>query len=203
MLLLTAGDAPPPDAIAEILGAGLSCDAYHPASPHPEGKGAAGAMRAALSDAGILPEDIDYINLHGTGTIDNDLSEAKAVRAVFGSRMPYLSSTKGAFGHSLAASGAIEAAVSAICITEGIIPANTGCSVTDPALGIEPEKEVKTNIKVNTVLSNSFGFRREQRRSCDRQNRKTHRNSETFGAKSIICSCKSVLNRSRQYERDY
>jgi 3-oxoacyl-(acyl-carrier-protein) synthase len=158
MLLLTSGDAPPPDAVAEILGAGLSCDAYHPASPHPEGKGAASAMRAALLDAGILPGDVDYINLHGTGTIDNDLSEAKAVRAVFGSRMPYLSSIKGAFGHSLAASGAIEAAVSAVCIIEGIIPTNTGCSVTDPALGLEPEKEVITNIKVNTVLSNSFGF---------------------------------------------
>jgi 3-oxoacyl-(acyl-carrier-protein) synthase len=158
MLLLSANDEPPPGAIAEILGAGLSCDAYHPASPHPEGKGAGEAIRKALADAGISAENIDYINLHGTGTIDNDLSEAKAVRAVFVNKMPYLSSTKGAFGHSLAASGAIEAVVSAISITESIIPANTGCSVPDPALGIEPEKEVKTNTEVNTVLSNSFGF---------------------------------------------
>jgi 3-oxoacyl-(acyl-carrier-protein) synthase len=121
MLLLTAADVPPPNAIAELLGAGLSCDAYHPASPHPEGKGAAEAIRAALADAGISPSDIDYINLHGTGTIDNDLSEAKALHAVFGSKMPYLSSTKGAFGHSLAASGAIEAVVAAISIEERII----------------------------------------------------------------------------------
>jgi 3-oxoacyl-(acyl-carrier-protein) synthase len=158
MLLLTAADVPPPNAIAELLGAGLSCDAYHPASPHPEGKGAAEAIRAALADAGISPSDIDYINLHGTGTIDNDLSEAKALHAVFGSKMPYLSSTKGAFGHSLAASGAIEAVVAAISIEERIIPANAGCTVTDPALELEPEKKVKTNIEVNTVLSNSFGF---------------------------------------------
>jgi 3-oxoacyl-(acyl-carrier-protein) synthase len=158
MLLLSANDEPPVGAIAEILGAGLSCDAYHPASPHPEGKGAGEAIRSALADAGISAGDIDYINLHGTGTIDNDLSEAKAVRAVFVNRMPYLSSTKGAFGHSLAASGAIETAVSAISITESIIPANTGCLVPDPALGIEPEKHVKTNTQVNTVLSNSFGF---------------------------------------------
>ncbi|MBN2402432.1 MAG: beta-ketoacyl-[acyl-carrier-protein] synthase family protein [Spirochaetes bacterium] len=158
MLLLSAGNDPPQGALAEIIGAGLSCDAYHPASPHPEGKGAAEAMRAALADAGILSEDIDYINLHGTGTIDNDLSEAKAVRAVFGQKMPHHSSTKGAFGHSLAASGAIESAVSVISIIEGIVPANIGCSVPDPALGLEPEKMVKRNTKVKAVLSNSFGF---------------------------------------------
>lgn len=158
MLLLTAHDDPPPGDMAEILGAGLSCDAYHPASPHPEGKGAANAMLAALADSGISPSGIDYINLHGTGTIDNDLSEAKAVRSVFGEKVPYVSSTKGAFGHSLAASGAIEAAVAVMCIADGIIPANTGCSVTDPALGIEPVGAVVTNVKVDTVLSNSFGF---------------------------------------------
>ncbi|MFH0975036.1 MAG: beta-ketoacyl synthase N-terminal-like domain-containing protein [Spirochaetota bacterium] len=158
MLLLSASEEAPADAVAELLGAGLSCDAYHPASPHPEGTGAAEAMKAALADANILPENIDYINLHGTGTIDNDLSEAKALRTVFGNKMPHLSSTKGAFGHSLAASGAIEAAVSAICIIEEIIPANTGCSVPDPALGLDPVKKLISNIKVKTVLSNSFGF---------------------------------------------
>jgi len=158
MLLLSAASEPPHGAIAEILGAGLSCDAYHPASPHPEGKGASEAIRRALADAGIPAKDIDYINLHGTGTIDNDLSEAKALREVFGSRMPYLSSIKGASGHSLAASGAIEAAVSAISITENFIPANTGCTVPDPELGLEPVLTVKENAEVNTVLSNSFGF---------------------------------------------
>ena len=141
MLLLTASEEPGPNSIAEILGAGLSCDAYHPASPHPEGKGAANAMLAALADSGISASDIDYINLHGTGTIDNDLAEAKAVCAVFGDKLPRLSSIKGASGHSLAASGAIEAAVAAISINGSIIPANSGCSETDPALGIEPAKD--------------------------------------------------------------
>ncbi len=158
MLLLSAYDEPPQGAIVEILGAGLSCDAYHPASPHPEGRGAADAIRRALADAGVSAGDIDYVNLHGTGTIDNDLAEARALREVFRDRMPYLSSIKGASGHSLAASGAIEAAVSAISITERIIPSNTGCTVPDPALGIEPVKGVKTDAEINTVLSNSFGF---------------------------------------------
>ncbi len=178
MLLLTAhtasanhapgaNDAPcatyPGNAIAEILGAGLSCDAYHPASPRPDGAGAAAAMRAALDDAGLFPGDIDYINLHGTGTIDNDLSEAKAVNAVFserlpfGNKLPYISSVKGAFGHSLGAAGAIEAVISAISITDSIIPANTGCANPDPALRLTPVLE-PVNKEVNIVLSNSFGF---------------------------------------------
>jgi 3-oxoacyl-(acyl-carrier-protein) synthase len=157
MLLLSAHDTPPKNAVAEILGAGLSCDAYHPASPHPDGVGAAFAMRAALADAGILPEDVDYINLHGTGTIDNDMSEAKAVHAVFGGRLPAMSSVKGAFGHSLGAAGAIEAVISAISITDSIVPANTGCTNPDPVLRINPVMQPSKK-KINIVLSNSLGF---------------------------------------------
>ena len=157
MLYLSAALTPPENAIAEILGAGLSCDAYHPASPHPEGSGAAKAIREALVDSGITENEIDYINLHGTGTIDNDLSEARALHAIFGSRMPRLSSTKGAFGHSLAAAGAIEAVVSAICIREGIIPANSGCIDPDPQAGLKPVT-APMSASINNVLSNSFGF---------------------------------------------
>ena len=94
-LLLTAGDEPPPGALAEFRGAGLSCDAYHPVAPHPEGLGAVQAMEAALKSAGIGPGDIDYINLHGTGTTENDASESAAIRALFGANTPALSSTKG------------------------------------------------------------------------------------------------------------
>ena len=112
-MMLLAVDKPD-QAVAEVLGAGLSCDAYHPAAPHPEGKGALAAMRAALSDAGISISDIDYINLHGTGTLDNDISEAAAIRTLFVGKKPLLSSVKGACGHCLAAAGAIEAVVSAI-----------------------------------------------------------------------------------------
>jgi len=157
MFLLVAEEIAPGNAIVEVLGGGLSCDAYHPTTPHPDGEGALNAMRAAIRDAGILTSDIDYINLHGTGTLDNDLSEAKALNALFGNNRPPLSSVKGAFGHSLAAAGAVEVAISAISITEGVIPANTGCQTPDPKLGIDPVM-APTEKEVRIVLSNSFGF---------------------------------------------
>jgi 3-oxoacyl-(acyl-carrier-protein) synthase len=99
MLLLVANE--PDHAVAEILGAGLSCDAYHPATPHPQGQGALAVMQAAIEDAGISGADIDYINLHGTGTLDNDISEARAIHTLFSGKKPLLSSVKGACGHSL------------------------------------------------------------------------------------------------------
>ncbi|RJP82354.1 MAG: 3-oxoacyl-ACP synthase [Desulfobacteraceae bacterium] len=156
-LLLESSENIPENACAEILGAGLSCDAYHPTAPHPEGKGAYHAMRRAIEDAALSPSDIDYINLHGTGTRDNDLSEATAVNRMFGNKKPFLSSIKGAMGHPLAAAGVIEVAVSAICIRDGRIPANTGCTRPDPKLALMPVmKPMKHPVK--TVLSNSFGF---------------------------------------------
>jgi 3-oxoacyl-(acyl-carrier-protein) synthase len=157
MLLLTAGTAPPAGAVAEILGGGLSCDAHHAAAPHPEGRGARDAMTAALGDAGLPPEAVDYINLHGTGTVENDLSEARAVKHVFKDGLPPLSSVKGSFGHSLAASGAIEAVVAALCIREGFMPANVGWRHLDQAIGFTPLIAPRRQ-PVKTVLSNSFGF---------------------------------------------
>jgi 3-oxoacyl-(acyl-carrier-protein) synthase len=157
MLLLEAGESSPDNAIAEILGGGLSCDAYHPTAPHPEGKGALAAMKKALEDAGIIPADIEYINLHGTGTQDNDLAEAKAIHSVFGNNIPPLSSVKGATGHSLAASGAIESVICAAAIREGFVPANTGCVNPDPELNLKPAL-APLEQKVGTALSNSFGF---------------------------------------------
>ena len=157
MLVLEAAESIPGNAIAELLGGGLSCDAYHPAAPDPEGKGALAAMKRALQNAGISPSDVGYINLHGTGTKDNDLAEAKAIHSLFGKNVPPVSSVKGATGHSLAASGAIESVICAVAIREGLIPANTGCINPDPALDLNP---VLTPLeqKVETVLSNSFGF---------------------------------------------
>lgn len=155
MLLLEA--QPEPGDGIEILGAGLSCDAHHPAQPHPQGLGALDAMRSAVQDAGLDPEQIDYINLHGTGTMDNDRSEALAVKALFGQSPPPLSSIKGSLGHSLAASGAIEAVVAAHCIEHGWIPVNTGCRAPDPSLDVEPvDRPIQRPLQ--TVLSNSFGF---------------------------------------------
>jgi 3-oxoacyl-[acyl-carrier-protein] synthase-1/3-oxoacyl-[acyl-carrier-protein] synthase II len=155
MLLLVANQ--PEHAVAEVLGAGLSCDAYHPATPHPQGKGALAAMQAALSDAEISIPDIDYINLHGTGTLDNDISEARAINTLFSGKKPLLSSVKGACGHSLAAAGAIETVVSAISITSSMVPANVGCRQPDPDLKLDPVMQPSQR-SIETVLSNSFGF---------------------------------------------
>lgn len=154
MLLLTTEK--PQQWCAEIVGTGLSCDAYHPVTPHPEGQGAYNAMHRALADAGLDPGDISYINLHGTGTPENDLAEAKAVRRLF-SVPPPLSSIKGATGHSLAAAGAIEAIVSAIAVAKGLLPANTNLRQVDPLLGVSPVRQ-PVNAPVQTVLTNSFGF---------------------------------------------
>jgi 3-oxoacyl-(acyl-carrier-protein) synthase len=154
MLLLTT--IPSQNTQAILLGAGLSCDAYHPTAPHPEGRGAQQAMRTALADAGLAPSAVDYINLHGTGTPDNDLAESNAITALFPSPPP-VSSIKGATGHSLAAAGAIEAVVATLAVSRGFIPGNTGCLHPDPALGLIPQL-LPSDQPVATVLSNSFGF---------------------------------------------
>jgi 3-oxoacyl-[acyl-carrier-protein] synthase-1/3-oxoacyl-[acyl-carrier-protein] synthase II len=114
-------------------------------------------MKEAVENAGISPADIEYINLHGTGTRDNDLAEAKAVHFLFGRNIPPLSSVKGATGHSLGASGAIESVICAAAIREGLIPANTGCINPDPALNLKPVL-APLERKVAVVLSSSFGF---------------------------------------------
>jgi 3-oxoacyl-(acyl-carrier-protein) synthase len=155
-LVLLVADAPE-GALAQLAGGGLSCDAYHPAKPHPEGRGALFAMRSALADAGVDPSEIDYINCHGTGTPDNDRSEAEAVRTLFGDAIPPLSSVKGAFGHSLGAAGAIGAVVSSIAVEDGLMPANTGCIEPDPALGLSPLVSPQYG-QVRHALSNAFGF---------------------------------------------
>jgi 3-oxoacyl-[acyl-carrier-protein] synthase-1/3-oxoacyl-[acyl-carrier-protein] synthase II len=140
-----------------VLGCGLSCDAYHPTAPHPNGQGAFEAMSKALKNADYRPNKVDYINLHGTATLDNDKSEAKAVNHLFGPNLPPHSSVKGAMGHSLAASGAIEAVIAALCIEEGVLPANVGLKKIDASLNLSSlTQPVKR--KIATVLSNSFGF---------------------------------------------
>jgi 3-oxoacyl-(acyl-carrier-protein) synthase len=158
MLVLEAATDPPAGALAEVLAVGLTCDAYHPAAPHPDGAGAVQAMHEALANAGCAVSDIDYINLHGTGTPDNDAAEARALQALFRTvPLPAVSSIKGAVGHTLGAAGAINAAISVLSIAHGILPANTGCRIPDPALLLIP---VSTPLRrpVSTVLSNAFGF---------------------------------------------
>lgn len=155
MLLLA--DTPGTGTDLQLLGAGLSCDAHHPSTPHPEGSGALAAMQAALDNAGLKPGQIDYINLHGTGTPDNDRAEALAINTLFQGAPPPLSSTKGITGHTLGAAGALEAGIAALAVQNGVVPANTGLRRMDPALGLAPVTSA-TARPVQRVLSNSFGF---------------------------------------------
>jgi len=139
-----------------LLGIGESSDAYHMSAPHPEGLGARLAMQAALAAAALEPGDIDYINLHGTGTPSNDRSESQAVTSVFGPTTP-CSSTKGATGHTLGAAGALEAVISALAIQHGLMPGGVHTTHIDPTLTAHYIRDNR-RAPVTRVLSNSFGF---------------------------------------------
>ena len=141
---------------AWLLGAGESSDGHHMSSPHPEGAGAAAAMRAALAQAGLQPADIDHLNLHGTGTPGNDAAEDKAVVAVFGTALP-CSSTKGYTGHTLGAAGGVEAAVAMLALQHGFMPAGLNVQTPDPALHTLYLREPREQ-RLRAVASNSFGF---------------------------------------------
>jgi 3-oxoacyl-[acyl-carrier-protein] synthase I len=144
-----------PDAVM-LLGVGESSDAYHMSSPHPEGAGARLAIQAALHTAGLTPGDIDYINLHGTGTKANDAAEDKAVFSTFGGNTP-CSSTKGATGHLLGAAGVTEAIISALCLQHGFMPGGLNTEHIDPTLKSAYLLKNKQQT-LNFVLSNSLGF---------------------------------------------
>jgi 3-oxoacyl-[acyl-carrier-protein] synthase-1 len=139
-----------------LLGVGESSDAYHMSAPHPEGLGARRAMRAALASAVLDPGDIDYINLHGTGTPSNDRSESHAVTSVFGPTTP-CSSTKGATGHTLGAAGALEAVISALAVKNGFMPGGVHTSTIDPTLTALYIRDNR-RASIRRVMSNSFGF---------------------------------------------
>ncbi|MBN2497224.1 MAG: beta-ketoacyl synthase chain length factor [Deltaproteobacteria bacterium] len=157
-LVLEAAESAPPGALAELCGAGLSCDAFHETAPHPEGDGALAAMRAALRSAGLQAAEIDYLNLHGTGTPDNDRSEARAVLRLFADiPPPPLSSIKGLCGHSLAAAGALDALACVEAIAAQRIPAHRGMRECDPSLGLRPQAE-PVGARLTSLLSSSFGF---------------------------------------------
>ncbi len=146
---------PGEDAIA-LLGYGESCDAYHMSAPDPEGRGAAMAMRGAMHRAGLRAEDIDYINLHGTATPANDLSEGRAVAQIFGDRVP-CSSTKGWIGHALGAAGIAEVVFCALSVRHGLIPRSLNTEQLDPEIPnrIQLHNESRP---MRAALTNSFGF---------------------------------------------
>ena len=139
-----------------LLGCGESSDGHHMSSPHPQGLGAAMAMRQALAQADCEPAAIDYINLHGTGTPGNDAAEALAVNAVFGAAT-LCSSSKGYTGHTLGAAGAVEAAIAMLALQQGLAPAGLNVQQLDPALPVHYLLQ-PLHAPLQRVASNSFGF---------------------------------------------
>lgn len=146
--------------LGEVVGYGATGDAYHLTSPPPEGEGAVRAMRRAIKDAGIQPEDIDYINAHGTSTPYNDKNETAAIRTVFGDhcRDLYVSSTKSMTGHLLGAAGGIEAAACVAGIRDSFIPPTINYTVQDPECDLNYVPNTKIDKNVDYAMSNTFGF---------------------------------------------
>ena len=145
---------------AEITGYGATCDAYHMTAPRPDGSGGAEAMAIALADGGAKPEDVDYINAHGTSTQLNDAGETAAVKTVFGSHAAKLavSSTKSMTGHMLGAAGAVEAIFTVLALRDGFLPATIHYQVPDPACDLDVVPNQGRAADLRCALSNSLGF---------------------------------------------
>ena len=145
--------------IAEILGFGSSNDAYHMTAPRPDGRDAARAITTALADGEVAPERIGYVNAHGSSTQLNEPAEARAIRLAFGDRTDEIpvSSTKGLYGHALGASGAVEAAITALALERGVLPGTCNLRDPDPEIDLELLMEARAT-PVEAAVSNSFGF---------------------------------------------
>lgn len=144
----------------EIVGYGNSADAHHLTAPPPGGEGAARCMKMALRSAGMNPEDISYINAHGTATPQGDVAETQAIKAVFGehARKLAVSSTKGATGHMLGAAGAVEMAVCALAIKHNVVPPTINLQVPDPECDLDYVPNTAREMPVHAAINNSFGF---------------------------------------------
>ena len=144
--------------IAELLGCGNNTDAYNPVAPHPEGIGGAECMRLALKDANISPDEIGYINAHGTATLKGDIAESKAINSVFGGRAIPVSSTKGATGHLMGAGGITECIACVKAIQTGIVPPTVNCDSIDPECRINVVAQKPEKYEINAAMSNALGF---------------------------------------------
>jgi len=146
--------------LSEVVGYGANSDAFHETQPAPGGEGAARCMRLALADAAMAPEDIGYINAHGTSTPFNDANETKAIKTVFGAHAKKLmvSSTKSMTAHMLGAAGGAEAVVSTLALARGVIPPTANYTTPDPECDLDYVPNTAREVRVNAVLSNSFGF---------------------------------------------
>jgi len=145
---------------AEFAGYGNTADAHHLTAPSPGGEGAARCMKMALRNAGLNPQDISYINAHGTSTPQGDVAETEAIKTVFGdyARKLAVSSTKGATGHMLGAAGAVEMIVCVKAIAADAVPPTISYQVPDPECDLDYVPNQARQMKVNAIASNSFGF---------------------------------------------
>ena len=146
--------------VAEVLGFGQSADAHHMTAPPPQGEGAQIAMRMALEDGGTAPEDVHYVNAHGTSTPANDATETAAIRAVFGAHADELlvGSTKSMTGHTLGAAGGVETAVTALVCQRGVVPPTINYETPDPACDLDYVTDGPVEREVGAAATNSFGF---------------------------------------------
>jgi 3-oxoacyl-[acyl-carrier-protein] synthase II len=146
--------------LAEVAGIGMSCDAYHITSAHPDGRGASQAMTQALESAGMKPNDIDYINAHGTSTQINDQVETLAIKNSFGdcARSIPISSIKSMIGHSVGAAGALEAITCVNVISQGVIPPTINQEILDPQCDLDYVPNRARPKAVRVAMSNSFAF---------------------------------------------
>jgi 3-oxoacyl-[acyl-carrier-protein] synthase II len=145
---------------AEIVGYGMTADAYHMTAPDPDGDGAVRAMTAAVRDAGLRPDDVGYVNAHGTSTPYNDKTETLAIKRTFGAHAPRLavSSTKSMIGHLLGAAGGVEAVVTVLALHHGILPPTVNYDTPDPECDLDYVPNVARKVQVEAAISNGFGF---------------------------------------------
>ncbi len=143
---------------AELAGYGMTTDAFHVTSPHPEGEGMARAMRSALERSGVAPGAVGYANAHGTATPQNDRIEARAIREVFGEGRLLVSSTKSMIGHTMAAAGALEAVATVLALGHEVIPPTATLVTPDPEVAFDCVPRVAREAAVEFAISNSFGF---------------------------------------------
>ena len=145
---------------AELVGYGNTADAYHITSPSPGGEGAARCMRMALRSARLNPENVSYVNAHATSTRAGDVAEVKALQTVFGEKIKSLavSSTKGAHGHMLGATGAVELIVSALSVFNNVVPPTINYETKDPECDLDCVPNTAREMEVDVAMSNSFGF---------------------------------------------
>jgi len=144
----------------EVIGHSMNADAYHMTAPDPEGKGATSCMNLCLEDAGVKPEEVDYINAHGTSTIYNDKVETLAIKNVFGdhARKLVISSTKSVTGHLLGAAGGVETIACALAIKNNVVPPTTNLEIPDPECDLDYTPNKPRPMEINVALSNSLGF---------------------------------------------